>query len=260
MRNRSAARPYRPGFEALEHRDVPSAGLGTSSLMHLGESQTAAVVHEGHVGHTGAHHHHGTPGHHYHGHALHGLIDLRKKPSKATSGPMGPAGPQGPPGPQGPQGPTGPLGPQGIQGIQGLTGPQGPQGLQGPPGPSGTVIPFSLAAGASSAPITVAADTPVFIVANTTTNGDPGTASLSLERVQGVALEWTGLNVANRPLSTPPTLTGGFSSAAGTVMLTFDNIGVVTLQSAGPDSFVIHNGGQRGIQTGVIWILTAPPN
>jgi hypothetical protein len=130
-------------------------------------------------------------------------------------------------------------------------------GPQGPAGPSGTVIPFSLAPGASSAPITAAADTPVFIVANSTPLGDRGTAFMSLEHWQGTFLQWTGTN-AGTITNPTPTPTGGFSSNPGTVMLTFDNTGVVSLQVAGPDSFVIHNGGLLGTQTGVIWVLTAP--
>lgn len=142
---------------------------------------------------------------------------------------------RGPVGPQGPAGPTGPVGPQ---------------------GPSGTVISYNLAAGADSAPIAVAADKPIFIVANNTTSGDRGTGFISLEHPAGAFLEWSGLNSTSAAAATP-TATGGFSSTAGTVMLTFDFGGNVTLRVADANHFVIHNGATSA-QTGSVWILTAP--
>ena len=83
-------------------------------------------------------------------------------------------------------------------------------------------ISFNLMAGASSAPITVAADTPVFIVANTTTVGYRGTAYMSVEHATGSFLEWTGVNACRRRV---PTLAGGFTSTAGTNMITIDYSG-----------------------------------
>jgi hypothetical protein len=127
-------------------------------------------------------------------------------------------------------------------------------GPQGPAGPSGRVIKFDLAPGASSSPITVASDQPVFIVGNTTTVGYRGTGYMSLEHASGSFLEWTGVNASK---GTTPTLAGGFTSAAGTNMITIDFSGQVSLQVADADHFVIHNasGGER---TGSIWILEAP--
>jgi hypothetical protein len=123
------------------------------------------------------------------------------------------------------------------------------------------VIPFSLAAGASSAPIAVAVDTPVFVIANSTTNGDRGTGFISLEHAStsltGPFLAWTGVD-APETMSGAPMTTSGFSGASGTVMLAFDFEHNVTLQ-VGPDSdhFVVHNATALA-QTGVIWVLTAP--
>jgi hypothetical protein len=69
-------------------------------------------------------------------------------------------------------------------------------------------------------------------------------------------LEWAGYNSTTGG-NTPPTLTGGFSSIAGTQMLAFDFSNKVTLQVADGDHFVIHNG-LGSAATGVIWILEAP--
>lgn len=114
---------------------------------------------------------------------------------------------------------------------------------------------FDLAPGASSTPITVAADTPVFIVGNTTTVGYRGTGFMSLEHAQGSFLEWTGTNASQ---GTTPTLAGGFTSTAGTNMITIDYSGNVSLQVADADHFVVHNA-STGERTGSVWILTAPP-
>ncbi len=116
-------------------------------------------------------------------------------------------------------------------------------------------ISFNLAAGGSSAPIAVAADTPIFIVANTTTVGDRGTGSMSLEHAQGSFLEWTGVNASE---GAAPTLAGGFTSTAGTSMITIDSSGNVKLEVADADHFVVHNA-SGGSRTGTVWILTAPP-
>jgi hypothetical protein len=125
------------------------------------------------------------------------------------------------------------------------------------------VIPYNLAPGASSDPITVAADTPVFIIANNTTPGEGGTGSISVQHRAGYFLEWSGVNSIVAPsTATPPTLTGGYGpglggAPVGTKMLAIDYSGTVTLQLADADHFVIHNG--SGLtQTGVLWILTPP--
>ena len=126
----------------------------------------------------------------------------------------------------------------GPPGPQGPTGPQGPIGPQGPAGPSGVAIAFNLAAGGSSAPISVAADTPVFVVANTTTVGYRGTGYMSVEHAAGSFLEWTGTNASQGERTT---LAGGFTSTAGTNMITIDYSGNVSIQVADADHFVVHN-------------------
>jgi hypothetical protein len=125
------------------------------------------------------------------------------------------------------------------------------------------VIAYNLAAGASSAPISVATDTPIFIVANNTTNGDRGTAHMSLEATTtsptGPFLDWSGVNSTGPTgTNTPPTLSGGFSGTAGTDMLAIDYEQKVTLQVADGNHFAVHNA-TGSTQTGFVWILTAPP-
>jgi hypothetical protein len=220
MRSRSNGRKSAPSFDLLERRDFPSpiAGGVDSLLSHLGLSPVMGQAMARRA----------LADHHEHGLVAHAIHAAKKK---KTPTPV--VGPQGPPGPQGPLGPIGP---------------------QGPAGPSGRVITFDLAPGASSAPITVKSNQPVFIIGTTTTTGDRGTGYMSLLHVPGQFLEWTGVNSTQ---GGAPTLAGGFSGAGGTTMITIDFSGKVSLQVADADRFFIHNSA-AGEQTGSIWILEAP--
>jgi hypothetical protein len=219
MRSRTNARKSAPSFDLLERRDFPSpmAGGVESLLSHLGLSPVTGQAMARRA----------VADHHEHGLVTHAIHAAKKK----TPTPV--VGPQGPPGPQGPQGPIGP---------------------QGPAGPSGRVIKYDLAPGASSAPITVATDQPVFVIGTNKTQGDRGTGFMSLEHASGMFLEWTGVNSTQ---GGAPTLAGGFTSTGGTTMITIDFSGQVSLQVADADHFVIHNG-SAGEQTGSVWILEAP--
>ena len=264
MRNRAQARRFQSDFGALEGRIVLSSVVAGAFVPHVVEAAPTRVHVEsnghgrtptagGEVNHVGFHH--GRHHHHNHTHGA-GLTTQGKLP-KLKAGPQGPTGATGAPGPAGatgPQGPTGATGAQGPTGATGANGAIGAIGATGPQGPSGTVIHFSLAAGANSAPILVKPDTPVFVVASNTSNGDYGTGSISLLNHPDAFLEWSGVNSTS---GAAPTLTGGFSSTSGTKMLAFDFAGLVTLQVADANHFVIHNGNAFA-QTGTIWILTAP--
>jgi hypothetical protein len=106
MRNRTATRTYRPTFDVLERRDVPSALAAWASLLHFLESRAGPAMH------TAGTHAQARGGHHHHRHAAHPPAFTRK--AKLAQGPPGPPGPQGPAGPQGNPGPAGPAGPSGI--------------------------------------------------------------------------------------------------------------------------------------------------
>ena len=104
----------------------------------------------------------------------------------------------------------------------------------------------------------MAAGTPVFVVANSTTPGDIGTGFISLERSAGRFPDWTGVD-SPQAISGPPITVSGYNGSPGTVMLDFDFRHMVTLQvGTDPDHFVVHNG-MAGTATGVVWVLTAPP-
>jgi hypothetical protein len=122
------------------------------------------------------------------------------------------------------------------------------------------VIPFNLAPGATSAPIEVPRATPIFIVANTTTRDDPGTAYMSLQafaRAFDGYLEWSGVN-STSIVDSKPTLAGGVSHTAGTDMLVISYNQHVTLQVVDANHFAVHNGQMLVTETGFVWVLTAP--
>jgi len=224
---------FRPELEALEDRTVPSA---SSSVM-------ADPV--AHAPHHSAHGHHHSTGHGHHSEHLIARFQLadgrmvsvfrtpeKKQKIKIVVGPPGPEGPAGLPGPAGPSGPV------------------------GPQGPSGIVIPYTLLAGQSSAPITPSPDRPVLVIGNNTTPGDRGTGSMTIEHAPGGFLEWSGMNSTSSASATP-TLAGGFSSTNGTNMINIDFTGVVHLRVNNADSFVVVNTSAT-TQTGFIWMQTAP--
>jgi len=251
MRTLTEARTYHPSFDVLERRDVPSAVTAGAGLLPSLDSLPTRVLVDMLVGRmtapgtsARAHHHHHRGPHHHAGTDPHGQHLARKKIV------------QGPPGPPGPEGPAGAAGPAGPEGPAGATGAAGPAGPEGSPGTSGHVFFYHLAAGASSAPITVSGDLPVFVIGTNTTPGDRGTGFISLENGLGQFLEWSGVN-STTTSGGPPTLTGGFNGAVGTKMLAIDFNGLVTLQVAGANSFVVHNA--SGIeQEGLVWLLQAP--
>jgi hypothetical protein len=157
MRNRTGARTYRPTFEILERRDVPSA-LARASLLHFLDSRAVPAVH------TAETHHQARGEHHHHHHKPHAPAFAKK--ARILQGPPGPPGPQGPAGPQGPQGNTGSTGPQGNQGPVGLPGPSGIVGSGFAQGGSGVPINSGEQFVSPLVTVTVVAGQSVFVSAS----------------------------------------------------------------------------------------------
>jgi hypothetical protein len=114
-------------------------------------------------------------------------------------------------------------------------------------------VPYNLDPGTSSDPITVRGNFPVFIIGTNITVGDRGTGFISLEsddRAGGITMFWTGVNSGGG-------IASGASVTAGAAMLLVDPAGQVTVQTAGVDQIVVHNG-SGAVATGFLWILTAP--
>jgi hypothetical protein len=94
-------------------------------------------------------------------------------------------------------------------------------------------VSYNLAAGATSAPITVPANRPVQLVGVTLTDAK-GVGQASLLRFPGY-IEWVGLH------SHPTSMTSGISFTPGTTIVYIDYYQRVSVEVAGPDTIRVHN-------------------
>jgi hypothetical protein len=115
--------------------------------------------------------------------------------------------------------------------------------------PNEAVFNFNLAAGASSAAVTPASNTPVLVQGVQTTVGYRGVGHVSMLHVPSSFLEWTGLE---SPASAA--ITSGFSGTAGTHIVYIDFSHLVDLRVNTPDTFVVHNANTVA-QTGVVTLI-----
>lgn len=103
--------------------------------------------------------------------------------------------------------------------------------------PNYRVITFNLAPGATSAPILVPVINQAVSVMGVQTNvGDRGVGQVSLLRVSGSFLEWTGIE---SPAGAA--LTSGFNSVAGTHIVFIDFSHTLDIEVADADHIQIHN-------------------
>jgi hypothetical protein len=101
--------------------------------------------------------------------------------------------------------------------------------------PNAAFISYSLAPGASSAPITPATNKSVLVMGCCTTAGAVATGHVSLIVSPGFAIEWVGLQ-------RDATITAGSATAGGTHIVTIDLNHAVDIQSASATTILIHNG------------------
>ncbi|HLV88078.1 MAG TPA: hypothetical protein VKV39_13925 [Candidatus Sulfotelmatobacter sp.] len=115
--------------------------------------------------------------------------------------------------------------------------------------PNEAVFNYNLAAGASSAAVTPASNTPVLVQGVQTTLGYRGVGHVSMLHVPSSFLEWTGLE---SPAAAA--ITSGFSGTAGTHIVYLDFSHLVDIRVNGPDTFVVHNANTIE-QTGVVTLI-----
>lgn len=101
------------------------------------------------------------------------------------------------------------------------------------------LVNYSLAAGATSAPITPAADLPVLVMGNQITTGDRGIGFVHMLHAAGNFLEWVGEDASIT--SSGRKVVSGFSASAGTHVIFLDFGGSVDIQVASADTFIIKN-------------------
>ena len=102
-------------------------------------------------------------------------------------------------------------------------------------------IPFNLAAGAVSAPITVPANVPVQLIGVTLTSSPAGVGQASLLRIPGSLIEWNGLESPS--CCTSGAFMQGVSSTLGDLIVHIDYDHDVVVVVASADTIRIENRG-----------------
>jgi len=115
--------------------------------------------------------------------------------------------------------------------------------------PNAAFFTYSLAAGANSAPITPVANQSVLVMGTQTAVGFRGVGQVSLLRIAGNFLEWSGLESC-----CASAITSSFSSVAGTHIVWLDFGHMVGIQVNTADTFVVHNG-STGARTGNVTLI-----
>jgi len=115
--------------------------------------------------------------------------------------------------------------------------------------PQEMTITYSLSPGASSAPITPPAGQAVLVMGVQNQFGFRGVGQVTMLRVAGTFLEWTGLES-----TTPSSITQGFSGTSGTHILYLDFNHQVDLQVSNGDSFMVHNA-SGSLATGLVTLI-----
>jgi hypothetical protein len=115
--------------------------------------------------------------------------------------------------------------------------------------PQEMIVSYSLAPGASSAPITPPAGQPVQVMGVQNEVNFRGVGQVTMLRAAGSFLEWTGLESTS-----PSSITEGFSGTSGTHILYLDFSHQVDLQVSNGDSFMVHNA-STGLRTGVVTLI-----
>jgi hypothetical protein len=112
--------------------------------------------------------------------------------------------------------------------------------------PNELTVPYSLAAGGVSAPITPPANIPVHVMGVQTALGFRGVGEVTLLHVPSSFIEWVGLESTSGAA-----ITQGFSGAAGTHIVFIDFSHRVQIEVASPDTIRVHNL-STGIRTGSV--------
>ena len=117
--------------------------------------------------------------------------------------------------------------------------------------PSEFSFSYSLAPGATTSCVTPLAGIPNQIIGVDTTLGFRGVGEVSLLRISGAFLEWTGLESPSAAA-----ITSGFSGTLGTHIVFLDFSHKVQIEVCTADSFRVHNTNTTGsTHTGVVDLL-----
>jgi hypothetical protein len=106
---------------------------------------------------------------------------------------------------------------------------------------------YTLAAGATTSPISPATNTAVIIVSDNVGTSDFAASSITMVHIPGVMLRWVGMEPNG-------SIVHGGSTALGTHIAYTDNSSKVSLEVFSADAFVVHNGSTTS-QTGTVKLI-----
>ncbi len=113
--------------------------------------------------------------------------------------------------------------------------------------PNSATVNYTLAAGATSSPITPATNQPVIVIGSNIGTTDFAVSTITLVHIPGKMLKWIGQEVSGSAIH-------GGSTTVGTHIVYLDSSSKVALQVFSADEFVIHNGGTT-IHTGSVKLI-----
>jgi hypothetical protein len=114
--------------------------------------------------------------------------------------------------------------------------------------PNSATVNYTLAAGATSSPITPASNQPVIVIGANIGTSNFAVSNLTLVHIPGTMMRWVGIEAATG------VIVHNGSSALGTHIIWLDNSNKVALQVFSADQFVIHNG-STGSQSGSVKLI-----
>jgi hypothetical protein len=102
--------------------------------------------------------------------------------------------------------------------------------------PNKATFTYSLIPGGSSSVITPAGNKPVLVMGTQTAYGDRGIGQVSMLRIPGSFLEWTGIESPSKAA-----ITQGYGSSFGTHIVFLDYDSTVDIEVNNGDTFFVHN-------------------
>jgi hypothetical protein len=102
--------------------------------------------------------------------------------------------------------------------------------------PNKATLTYNLVPGGSSSVITPAGNKPVLVMGTQTAIGDRGVGQVTMLRIPGSFLEWTGIESPGKVA-----ITQGYGSSFGTHIVYLDYNSTVDIEVNNGDTFLVHN-------------------
>ena len=114
--------------------------------------------------------------------------------------------------------------------------------------PNSTVVNYTLAAGATSSPITPATNQPVIIIGSNITTTDFAVSTVTMVHIPSIMMRWVGMEAGSG------TVVHNGSATLGTHIIWLDQSNKVSLEVFSSDQFVINNA-STATQSGTVKLI-----